>query len=513
LPNENYSSQSKWGFFRLKLNSPDFGHSTYAKRLADAAKAAVITSTESNGTTTTTVQIDEVAEPYTPKVKEISIEYTTSTELNFSPSEEGRVLHILPFGHKDISNDSLPVNLLPQFGNEGELFIGVDKQVAGQTLSILFQVAEGTADPLIQKQDVQWYFLGNEDEWVAFEKENVADGTNGLIKSGIIKFSISGEAAMTNTLMGEQLIWLRASVAEKTQAICKIIDIKPQAALAQFTDYKNETNYFKTVLPAGSISKLVFSESAVKKIDQPYSSFGGRTPESDEGYYRRVSERLRHKGRAISMWDYERLVLEQFPEIYKVKCINHTQVLEKSSGTDIIYVDNELKPGHVLVVPIPDLHNKNAFDPLRPYSSLGLLEDVKKYLYEKVSPHVNLDIRNPRFEEIQLEFNVQFLTDDTGLFTKKLKVEIEQFLAPWAYDVNSDIEFGGKVSKSALINFIEERSYVDYLSCVKMYRIANGVKSNDLEEAVATSSRSVFVSVKSDDTVNSHIINQTVCEC
>jgi len=67
-----------------------------------------------------------------------------------------------------------------------------------------------------------------------------------------------------------------------------------------------------------------------------------------------------------------------------------------------------------------------------------------------------------------------------------------------------------------LINFIEERSYVDYLSCVKMYQIVEGIRSSDLEEAQATSARSVFVSVKSDDATNAHaitFITTTECVC
>ncbi len=511
--NENYSNQSIWGFFKLNLRHPDFGHPTYASRLIEAAEKTKVTSTTSGDTTTTTIDLDIVEEPYTPKVKEINLEYSASTELDFSASEEGKILYITPFGHQDISTSGVIQNLLPPFNNEGELFIGLEKLQTGQTLPILFQVAEGTADPLVEKQDVQWHYLGSQNIWVPFEKEAVADNTNGLIQSGIIKFSIPDDAVAQNTLMGEALHWLKATVKEKTQAVCNLIDVKAQAAVAQFYDYKQTGVYYKNPLPASTISKLVFSEAAIKKIEQPYASFGGKTKEDDPSFYRRVSERLRHKDRAISMWDYERLVLEEFPEIYKVKCINHTQILEKTAGTNIIYVDNELKPGHVLMVPIPALHGKNAFDPLRPYTSLGTLEAIKKYLYGKVSPHVNLDVRNPRFEEIQLEFNVQYLTDDTEFFTQQLKVELEEFLAPWAFDPETDIEFGGKVSKSVLINFIEERSYVDYISCVRMYQIVEGVKSGDVEEALATSSRSVFVSVKSDGAVNQHIINETVCEC
>ncbi len=403
--NESYSTRSKWGFFRLVLDD-DFGHSTYAQRLADAAKNATITSQTTDDTTTTTISMEEVREPYTPVVKEVSLNYSVSTILDFASNEEGKILHITPFGYQDVSAPDQPRTLLPEFDNEGELFIGLENLLTDQTLSVLFQVAEGSANPLSTKQPVQWYYLGEEDKWIAFEKENLVDATNGLIKSGIVKFSIPDDAVQKNTLMGEQLHWLRATVETQTTAVCNLIDVVAEASIAQFFDYKKTGNYYKQTLPAKTISKLVIPEASVKKIEQPYASFGGKPKEDDPSFYRRVSERLRHKNRAISMWDYERLVLEQFPQIFKVKCINHTQIIENASDNPPTYTDNELKPGYVLVVPIPDLQNKNAYDPLRPYTSLGTLNDIKQYLTGKISPHVNLDVRNPRFEEIQLEFNV-----------------------------------------------------------------------------------------------------------
>jgi hypothetical protein len=514
--NQNYDVKSVWGFLKLDLAGKEFGHSTYAQDVANAAKSAVITSTtDSDGKTTTTISMTPVPEPYTPKVKAITLSYTASTIIDFATDEEAEYLHLTPFGYKDVSVDTHRT-MLPDFANEGELFIGIEDFVTDQTLSVLFQVAEGSADPLTTKQEMTWYFLGASNEWIEFEKEDIADGTNDLTQSGIIRFGISGKAVLENTLMTDQLHWLRGVVVQKTNAVCKLIDVAAQAIQAQFYDYKNLGAYFKAILPANAISKALISDSAIKKITQAYASFGGRRKETDDHFYVRVSERLRHKNRGIGMWDYERLVLEAFPSIYKVKCINHTQIIEKTTGGKTIYTDNELKPGSVVVVTIPDLQNKNAFDPLRPYTSLGVLTTIRQYLYQHISPHVNLDVRNPRFEEIQLEFSIKYLVDENEFYTKQLKEELEQFMAPWAYDPESDIEFGGKISKSLLINFIEERSYVDYLSCVKMYQIVEGIKSSDLEEAQATSARSVFVSVKSDDPTNAHaitFITTTECVC
>ncbi|WP_114782552.1 baseplate J/gp47 family protein [Botryobacter ruber] len=512
--NENYSVKSKWGFLKIELKS-DFGHSTYADRLAKAAKDAVITSVQDESDpnkTTTTIKMDKVEEPFTPQVKEISLDYSCSTVLDFATGEEGAFLQLTPFGSKDMATEN-PRPLLPDVQEEGTFYIGIENFTPDQTLSLLFQVAEGSADPLQVKQELSWAFLGENNVWQEFQKEDIADATNDLTQSGIIRFSIPDKASATSSLFPEQLHWLRATVSQKTHAVCKLIAVVAQAAKAAFTDFKNTGNYFKNTLPAGTISKMVVSDSAVKKINQPYASFHGRVKEQDNHFYVRVSERLRHKNRAITMWDYERLVLEAFPAVYKAKCINHTHIQEQTSGTQTIFVDNERKPGHVLVVPIPDLKNKNAFDPLRPYTSLGLLTEIQKYLYRHISSHVNLEVRNPRFEEIQLEFKIKYLTAENEFYTKELKSELEKFLAPWAYDPQTDIEFGGKISKSVLIDFIEERPYVDFLSCVKMYQVVEGIRSADLDEAVATSARSVFVSVKSDDPVHAHRISFITENC
>src|SRR3546814_18981932 len=104
-----------------------------------------------------------------------------------------------------------------------------------------------------------------------------------------------------------------------------------------------------------------------------------------------------------------------------------------------------------------------------------------------LTPHLELEVLNPLFEEIQLEFDVQYRSEDIAFFTQQLRSDLEQFLAPWAFDNSSDIRFGSSVNKSVLINFIEERPYVDYISGVKMYRISEGHRSNDREEAFARS--------------------------
>jgi hypothetical protein len=102
----------------------------------------------------------------------------------------------------------------------------------------------------------------------------------------------------------------------------------------------------------------------------------------------------------------------------------------------------------------------------------------------------------------------------------KLNTEIEQFLTPWAYGTTADIEFGSSIEKSVVLNFIEERDYVDFVTCFKMNQIIlrdGALIKNalyDIEEAVATTARSILVSYYNEVTKVRHLIQSPAnCNC
>jgi hypothetical protein len=221
-----------------------------------------------------------------------------------------------------------------------------------------------------------------------------------------------------------------------------------------------------------------------------------------------VSERLRHKNRAITIWDYEHLVLENFPQIYKVKCLNHTKLVEDPVTHEMEY--NEVAPGYVTVITIPDLQNRNDINPLKPYTNQNTLLEIESFLKTKISCHVNLGVRNPQFEEVRLQFDLKLLSgfDDFTFYKERLQQEITQFLTPWAFAGNATISFGGKIYKSVLIDFIEERPYVDFITNVKMFHRIDDTtpESGDLDEIVASTARSILVSALA----SKHVINEIV---
>jgi len=78
---------------------------------------------------------------------------------------------------------------------------------------------------------------------------------------------------------------------------------------------------------------------------------------------------------------------------------------------------------------------------------------------------VHVHAKNPVYEQIIVQFKVQFYSGiDKGYYIRKLNDEIVHFLTPWAFDENAEVKFDQKIYASSIINFIEERDYVDFIT-------------------------------------------------
>ncbi|MEN6623328.1 MAG: baseplate J/gp47 family protein, partial [Smithella sp.] len=495
LEEEIYSSSSRHGFIRFSLTD-DFGQSDYEEALITYIANKI-----------NKVPDTKPVPPIGPFISGLKLNYTAKQSIDLENSDKpvfenrpSRFFHLAPFGQAEqhpFLNSANEVHLLPQFTfdvdnfqkhSEAEFYIGVTGLKPPQNLAILFQVADGTADPLSINPSIQWSYLRN-NEWMPFAKNEIEDNTGGLLNSGIITFAVPDEASDNNTLLPPGMHWIKAAVENESDAVCRLIMVAAQALVATFVDKGNDPAFPAKVLAAGTINKLDQPTAAVKKIIQPFESFGGRGKEESPAFYTRISERLRHKDRAIAMWDYERLVLEAFPQIYKVKCLNHTEYEPDETGNGIY---RELAPGHVTVVTIPNQQYYNLRDPLRPYTSLGLLKQIESFLGKRFSCFTSLHVKNPEFEEVRVEFNVCLKegSDETYCITE-LQKALTRFLSPWAFPEGGSPSFGGKIYKSVLINFVEEQEYVDCVTNFKLFH-----QEIDKDEVEGSKSVSILVSAR-----------------
>ena len=510
------------GFLRLTLKGKNFGHKEFPNVYA---QQAILLAAENDGTTpmalpeaTIEVEIADLTPeatlseemiasltattklpnpPYTPSIQNLSLSYNSSVEYNLEnvtakdyKKRVEKYFYVDAFGINEIDTTKFTNFILPQFDNEGNLYIGLKDLVPPQTVSILFQVAEGSANPDKSTQSLLWHYLDDND-WKLFDDANIlSDSTNGLLTSGIVSLAIPKETTKDNTLFLSGYHWIRVAVQQDSDAICKLIDVQCQAVLAKFSDNNNDPDHLRNALEAETIAKLEKNNSSIDEITQPYASFNGEVAEESADFYTRVSERLRHKQRGITIWDYERLILQNYPSAYKVKCCNHTRF----EGTLTNY--SEVAPGHLTLIVVSNVQNKNAVDPLRPKTSLSTLDEIEKYIIKLNPMCATIHVKNPIYEEVRVKFSVKFTKSETGYYQAKLEQEIKEFLSPWASDCATDIVFGGRIHKSMILNFVEERSYVDYVTCFEMYHIVPLDPDNnpvlDVEEAIATTAISIL---------------------
>lgn len=404
------------------------------------------------------------SQPYTPSIKSFSLSYSADAGMN-----EIVMLHQYPYeesNYKDVPVASS--SLMPVFGDEGSLYLGVKDAVPGSNLSLLFQLAEFTADPDIPAADVRWQYLaGNEWKTLAKDIDVISDTTQSLLVSGIVTIALPWDADLQHTILPSGYHWLKASAAGHTTAVCEAITVAAQGARAVFSNNNNDLERLATPLAPNTISALVVPQSAIKSIAQDFPSFGGRKEETDPQFYVRVSERLRHKGRAINIYDYERLVLDAFPAIYKVKCVPHTKICRSGDGTGTPLQS----PGWVTLAVIPEIAGFAAGSRFRPKVSRILQKQVSDYLQIRTSGFARIQVINPDYQEVNFSGNIKFRAGrDKEFYKQQLISEVQSFLSPWILTGSQDIVFGSTIMMSSVLQFIEQRSYVEYVTEFKMFR-------------------------------------------
>jgi len=505
---DRYSPTSKRGFIRFTLEQDDFMHDAYPKMLTwyslYAAGEIPLIDTDGDGTPNIYLSGSGVTPPipnppYAPATNNISLEYT-STQVITGEENNGidHFYHILPFnGHKEIEiekfehcfqliypympDDTRPVLVQPSGAPApyatGNLYLGISDLKPGGTLSLLFTMMAGSEkEPEALAPLIHWSYLSADNKWLPFPTGQILkDSTNGLTRTGLIQFQIPPNVEKVNTMLDEAYYWLRAAAVQadtnagdpetRIQALPSLTGIHAQVIQARFADNENELSHLSKPLPEGTISKLVQSNIAVKKIEQPLESFGGRLPEQlGEAFMFRVSERLRHKGRAITVWDYEHLLMEQFDQVMTAKCIQHTRYkpAEKAS---------ERAPGYVTLAVVPDLKIRKGVPWAEPRFTQGALDDMQEYLIGHTNLFVacgdnaeaHLQVVNPLYEKVDVLVKVAFSSSDIAYSKQQLRKALTHYISPWLADPSNPPVFGRVLEKSAILQFIEEQPYVDYV--------------------------------------------------
>lgn len=451
---DEFDASSRWGFVRVTLGY-DFGHAYHAAVLADV----VLQNTKAAANALE--PLPNV--PYTPEFNSLHLDYVLEDSFDTSKLSEHQFIQLHPFGYDKITSVEKPL-VSPDYNHNGQLYIGLSNFSVSQIVNLYFARLDGSEDiDALINENVEMFYLAGAD-WVKFKfEEIVLDTTHGFTSSGFLSLSLPEAALAPNTVLGENLAWVKIASPTSALAYPSIIDIHNNAVEAAFDDRSNDKFHLQVPLKPGTITKPLIKIDGVKAASQPYASYGGQIEEQEDHFNIRVSERLRHKARGWSIWDYEHLVLNRFPEVYKIKCISHA------------VKDSMYAPGHVLCVVLPTTVNIPEKDLLQPRLSKALLTAAKEYVSQYITTFANAEFINPVYEIITIKCSVKIRKGfDTNFYAVQLNKDLQAFIAPWMADRSISPSFGGVLYASAIINFIEERAYVDYLTFFEATKMEDG---------------------------------------
>jgi hypothetical protein len=458
-----YGPAARNGFVRVQLTQPPgaFGHQEYPELLTRVVAA--------NARRPGTHPIPNP--PYTPVIERLTLDYQAQStiyvgsEVNagVDTTRVESVFHIHPLGAELVhpGTGDIPYSILPRFEHNGNLYIGLAARKLSGALTLLFHLREESASRQnASPPQINWSYLAS-NRWHRIDPRRVLfDTTGGFLTSGIVRLEIPAPINRLNTILSPELFWLRVSADSGFGSFAGLYGIRAQALRA--TRAKSAGTGAEQVLPAGSITEPVVSIPGLAAVVQIGCSFGGRGQEDRQQLWTRTSERLQHKNRACMPRDYERLVLDHFPDVFKVKCFPSLTTHEHAPS-----------PGNVLIVVIPGGRTGAEFD-----STLGRrlnaieLDRIAKFVRGIASPFAKVTVRNASYERIQVRCTVKLVRGaDGGLSVRRLNREIVEFLSPWN-DEGYQARFDWVIRREDIEARIRSLSYVEFVTGVSLLHIA-----------------------------------------
>ncbi len=460
----HFSNKALGGFFKIKLTAPvfAFGHQKYPE--------CITRITMKNTKLKEPKSLPNI--PLSPVAVDLSLHYTASAEIDFvqNKSEDAiQFYHLHPFGftNQKTAKDSESVNLLPKYTDSGYLFIGLKDAEPNMTVSLLFNLLDDSiSDDDSDMPEFSWEYL-SDNTWQPFSKINiVSDSTDNFLSKGIIKIILPGDINKENTLMSNEFHWIRISARGNLQLLCNAVSVTTQAIKVTRQDNKGMLTDLDCSIKKGTITKSEKLLAGISKTIQVVNSFNGKPQESREQLKVRIGERLVHKNRAVTAWDYEHLILEKFSNIYKVKCIPH------------INSKNEVCPGNVVIAVIEKTEPINIRVDYEPMVSISNLQKIKLFVKGVASSFASIEVRNPVYERVQVRCAIKLKEGlDAGYFINSLNKELIDYLTPWQTNGKNEPGFGKHIKCSDVLSFIQSLDFVEYATDFSMLHISRDCQS------------------------------------
>lgn len=407
------TSYNKDGYFRVTLQAPEIGFGM------EKYRTLFMQVMLENSKSKKPVQ-DIPEEPALPYLVDVELSYEAEAFASFSaPSDGLRLSRIEEF----TARATYPCTggqwqpLAPAYPADDLQYFAFADAVGETGLRVYLdmvlpesRIPYGVARPG-QSVTLAWEFWDGR-SWRRLSPEMVVlEETGGLTQSGYVELSF-GERVASEWLDPDGHFWLRAAKSGDTEACLSLRNVWTNCVKAV------AESGFEAPVPAGTIQKLAVDDARVAQIAQPYASFGGQPKEDDDRQAARLTADFHHRHRAVTLEDYELLLLEECPEVDMVQGFS---IARKAPGDP---------PRVCLVV------YSRAEDPRYYLSSPWKLSEMAQTLKQYAPAGVQLQVTNPQYERLPVRCvaTLQFNVEDKGKVMADLTKIIDRYFMPWQTD-------------------------------------------------------------------------------
>lgn len=463
----DYAKDCQWGYLKLQLTAPDqpFGVGLFQKTLNVKMQETMIAAATRKDKDPLPI-IHDINPPLTPELTNIRLNYTASS----NSDSDYQLFHIHPIGNgngKEKISKSKPTELVTKVyehadgsAYEGSLFIGIENLTPG-LLSIYFELSGSSLIPSNSESEAEppVFFLVSNNKFIPLTK--VADTTEGFEQSGIVQLNIPSRLSDNNrtTILPDDLSWIVVVAKENAESYGRTncIHLHGARALRTRTTGIPQFEQEHVAVAAETISRTLNDEPAIKKVWQPYPSFGGSILEDALSFSKRIAMELRHRNRPTKPEDIENIIYNAFPQVYFCRALAEGMRLE------------------ILVVP-PQAENTPHHRPSFPISFLRKIEYFIKGL---VSPFLQIIVYNPHYAIMQihmyLETKPNAINIDPGQIAFLLKQDLmHRYLNPWRREC---LDFGKSPNFIKLKKNIEKKYGLNLKNYIFYYYYIQGAEN------------------------------------
>ncbi|MDR0683110.1 MAG: hypothetical protein LBG15_14865 [Dysgonamonadaceae bacterium] len=455
-----YSINAKTGFVVFQLCSPDtgFGEKQYRAIFPNYIMKKIKKK-----------KISAPNTPFSPVIEKLTMNYISEETVDLQNTVSTGLLeyyHVTPLSIRNLYPHSNKRFIKPVFEMDtySSLLILLKDLYLGGMLNLYIDFFPHKVKVNTGQIPQIKLFLGNGYNWEPVPNGFIIeDKTMNLMRSGFIKINIPGN--ISNSLFDSSgRIWLRVGIEKNAEVIPSINKIHIHVAEAEFNPDTSENDYYNRLLNGMEWSP----ERVIPGLDgvSTVASYAGREKETPTERLMRISEYVSHRGKAVTPRDYERITLQAFPDIVKVKCL------------PTFNVKNDAKNRVTLVI-IPRKTKKEGEEYWKPMATSRQILNVEQFFKDSVSAYVHdVDVVNPLYEEVTVYCHITFNNRyPVALCHTRITDLLNGMIAPWQKCYEPPL-FDYSLDMAEIRQAVSEQDFVEGISQFSIIVISK--KNNDL---------------------------------